>query len=84
MDTKTVWSKILKEIGLSLFWSLSMIMCLRFFFQEFNIGGLANNKFEIKRPKDIKQRLTDVRGIDEIKEELENVIKMLQFPDKYR
>lgn len=42
---------------------------------------LGSSKFEIKTPKDIKQKLTDVRGIDEIKEELENVIKMLKNPE---
>uniref|UniRef100_A0A7S3MVR4 AAA+ ATPase domain-containing protein n=1 Tax=Strombidium inclinatum TaxID=197538 RepID=A0A7S3MVR4_9SPIT len=41
-------------------------------------------KFEIKTASDISQRLDDVKGIDEIKEEIENLIKMVQNPDKYR
>ena len=84
MNSRSVWRKIFQDIGFHLFWSLSMVVSLRYLFKEFNIGGLANSKFEIKTPKDIKQRLSDVRGIDEIKEELENVIKMLQYPEKYR
>jgi ATP-dependent metalloprotease len=29
------------------------------------------------------QRLSDVKGIDEIKEEIENLIKMVRDPEKY-
>ena len=38
---------------------------------------LDNYKFEIKKAKEISQRLDDVKGIDEIKEEIENLIKMI-------
>lgn len=38
----------------------------------------------MKTAKDIKQKLSDVKGCDEIKEELENVVKMLKNPDIYR
>lgn len=41
-------------------------------------------KFEIKTAKDISQRLDDVKGIDEIKEEVGNLIKMIKDPYKYR
>lgn len=41
-------------------------------------------KFEIKNAKDIDQRLDDVRGIDEIKEEIMNIIKMIKDPIKYK
>ena len=40
-------------------------------------------KFEIKNAKDISQRLDDVKGIDEIKEEILNLIKMVKDPFKY-
>ena len=76
---------MLKRILMHLCWSLAFYWTIKYFFVDLNlIGGLSNSKFEIKTPKDIKQKLDDVRGIDEIKEELENVIKMLQNPDKYR
>lgn len=39
--------------------------------------------FDLKKANDIKQRLSDVKGIDEIKEEIENVIKMVKTPEKY-
>ena len=45
-------------------------------------GGKA--KFEIKTATDIEQRLDDVKGIDEIREEVENIIKVIKNPDKYR
>jgi len=44
---------------------------------------MDNYKFDIKKAKDISARLDDVKGIDEIKEELENLIKMLKEPDRY-
>jgi hypothetical protein len=37
---------------------------------------MDNNKFDIKKAKDMNQRLADVKGIDEIKDEIENLIKM--------
>lgn len=39
--------------------------------------------FDMKKANDIKQRLSDAKGIDEIKEEVENVIKMVKNPEKY-
>ena len=42
-----------------------------------------NPKFELKKAKDIKARLDDVKGIDEIRTELDNLIKMLKDPYKY-
>ena len=44
---------------------------------------LDNYKFEIKKAKDMHQRLSDVKGVDEIKEEIENLIKMIKDPNKY-
>jgi len=38
-------------------------------------------KFEIKRAGDIGQRLDDVKGIDEIKDEITNLIKMIKDPE---
>ena len=40
-------------------------------------------KFDIKKAKEVKQRLSDVKGVDEIRNEIENVIKMVSQPDKY-
>jgi ATP-dependent metalloprotease len=44
---------------------------------------MKDNKFDIKKAKDISARLSDVKGIDEIKEEIENLIKMVREPEKY-
>ena len=41
-------------------------------------------KFEIKTAKDIEQRLSDCKGINEINEEVENIIKIVKNPEKYR
>jgi len=40
-------------------------------------------KFEIKKADEIETRLNDVLGIEEIKDEVINVIKMLKDPEKY-
>jgi ATP-dependent metalloprotease len=44
---------------------------------------MKDSKFDIKKAKDMPQRLSDVKGIDEIKEEIENLIKMVRDPEKY-
>jgi ATP-dependent metalloprotease len=41
-------------------------------------------KFEIKMAEDIKTRLDDVKGIDEIQDEIRNLIKMIKEPWKYK
>jgi ATP-dependent Zn protease len=43
-----------------------------------------DHKFDVKIAKDLNQRLDDVKGIDEIKEEINNLIKMIKDPAKYR
>jgi ATP-dependent metalloprotease len=40
-------------------------------------------KFEIKKAEEITTKLDDVKGIDEIKDEVLNIIKMLKNPEKY-
>jgi len=53
-------------------------------FRNFDSKSLLDNyKFEIKKAHDMHQRLSDVKGVDEIKEEIENLIKMIQDPNKY-
>lgn len=47
-------------------------------FRNFDSKSLLDNfKFEIKKSKDMHQRLDDVKGIDEIKEEIQNLIQMI-------
>lgn len=41
-------------------------------------------KFEVKTAKDIKARLSDVKGMDEIKNEVQELINMLQNPYAFR
>ena len=52
--------------------------------KTFDQNKLADSfKFEIKKADQIKQRLGDVKGIDEIREEVDNLIKMIKDPEKY-
>jgi len=43
-----------------------------------------NKNFEIKKAVDMTERLEDVKGIDEIRDEIRNLIKMIKNPDKYK
>ena len=52
--------------------------------KTFNANSMMDTfKFEIKKAGEIKQRLVDVKGIDEIREEIDNLIKMIKNPEKY-
>ena len=44
---------------------------------------MDTNKFDIKKAKDISARLSDVKGIDEIREEIDNLIRMVREPERY-
>ena len=46
--------------------------------------GSEKFKFEIKTARDIKTKLDDVKGVDEIKAEIQDLIKMIREPDVYR
>ncbi len=39
--------------------------------------------FTMIQPEDIKEQLDDIRGINEIREEVENLVKMLKDPEAY-
>ena len=39
--------------------------------------------FTIAKPEEIKENIDDIRGINEIKEEVENLISMLKNPEAY-
>jgi ATP-dependent Zn protease len=44
-------------------------------------NGRGNSpKIEITKSENLKTKLDDVRGIDEIKEEIENLVRMLKNP----
>ena len=48
--------------------------------------GFANQgkmSFEVKRAKDVEQRLSDVKGITEIKNEIEDLVKMIKNTEDY-
>ena len=49
-----------------------------------NQFGVSNkNEFEFKKSEEIKERLDDVKGIDEIKDEIINLIRMIRDPNSY-
>lgn len=43
-------------------------------------GKGSSPKIEITKKENLTTRLDDVRGIDEIKEEIENLVRMLKNP----
>ena len=86
-DAESVRSAILKHF-IKFVKSLLYLGCAFFIFtlifKNFdNKSFMDNNKFDIKKSKDMSQRLSDVKGIDEIKDEIENLIKMIREPDRY-
>ena len=48
-----------------------------------NAWGVQPGEFEFKKSEDIKERLDDVKGIDEIKDEINNLIRMINDPEAY-
>lgn len=46
-------------------------------------GGVGKEQFEFKKSEDIKERLDDVKGIDEIKDEILNLIRMIKDSNAY-
>lgn len=83
-----------KNVAVSLFYNFMkrliilgvFIGALNYTLKNFNLNDMFDGKFkiEIKTAKDIKTRLDDVKGMDEIKGEIKDIISMLQNPDKYR
>lgn len=69
-------------------WKTMILFVISFGFtlvlKSFSKGQIFDQyQFDIKKANDIEQRLSDVKGIDEIKEEIDNVIKMVKNPSKY-
>lgn len=73
-------AEIIMQVGL-------MVMFFYFFFQiigqieQKQMGGGSN--FEIKKAKDVDARLDDVKGIDEIRGEISDLVKMIKNPQEY-
>ena len=53
------------------------IMIFHYILTSLN-GDLSQANFDFKTANDVEQRLSDVKGIDEIKTEVENIIKVVQ------
>lgn len=67
---------------------MQVILLLIFFFGLQRILGSERRdsmkgEFEFKQASDIDARLDDVKGIDEIRDEIQDLIKMLKNPDEY-
>lgn len=46
-------------------------------------GNKKQPNFEFKKAKDVQQKLSDVKGIDEIRDEIQDLIKMIKNSDEY-
>ena len=47
------------------------------------MGGVEKTDFEFKKSEELKERLDDVKGIDEITDEIVNLIRMIKDPEQY-
>jgi len=75
------WLELLFGLGLQ----LAFIYFLWILIDNWSQKTVAKeeSKFDIKLAKDCKERLDHVKGIDEIREEIDNLIKMIKNPDEY-
>ena len=82
---ETSWSELLWP----LFWKymrITLYLGIFYYVSQFFRDGMGMDnmsKFDFKSANDIKQRLDDVKGIDEIREEIINIIKIIKNPDLY-
>jgi len=62
--------------------TLILYYAIKYVIEKANMDSLMSKegKFEIKRAGEIQQRLDDVKGIDEIKDEVLNLVKMIKNP----
>ena len=84
IDDLPVQMDVLGNIG-SVFWLVFMFVIVRNILTN-GRGGGGNpfaSKGELKAEVDIKTRFTDVEGIDNAKEELEELVDFLKNPTKY-
>ena len=51
--------------------------------ENVGITALFDKDSEYKLAKNVPDRLSDVKGIDEVKEEIEEIVQMLKEPQKY-
>lgn len=65
--------------------TLILYYAIKYAIEKANMDSLLSKegKFEIKRAGEIKQRLDDVKGIDEIRDEVVNLVKMIKNPAQY-
>jgi|DEB0MinimDraft_12_1074336.scaffolds.fasta_scaffold38952_2 ATP-dependent Zn protease len=79
------------KVSVDLFYWLIVLGCYAaafYYFEPFKHAeqfgqGESKMSFEIKRAKDIEQRLSDVKGIDEIRNEIDDLIKMIKNTADY-
>ena len=83
MPLDEVWSRIIKNAVVWAFVFYTAFNIYKAMFKNYLRLELMM-KIKVVKPDQISQKLSDVKGIDEIKEELQNVIKMLNNPWKYR
>ena len=68
-------------LKMALFFYLTMEFMKQMGALEDSENGRGHSpKIEITKSENLKTKLDDVRGIDEIKEEIENLVRMLKNP----
>ncbi len=79
-DSKTRSSLLRGTLTLGAYAALTVALVL---YLQKNSGKILIDEKEFPLAKDVKTRLSDVKGMDEIKEEIENVIRMIKDPQRY-
>jgi ATP-dependent metalloprotease len=74
-----------KQVFNALKYILGLIILVSVFDAAFQMRGMtANHKSILPDRSDRKYRFADVQGVDEAKEELQEVVEFLRSPDKFR
>lgn len=81
-NKKAIFFKMI-DFGCKTFYYLLLIYVGLILIGSIDFKSQDKMKFEIKKAEEIDTRLSDVLGIEEIKDEVLNVIKMLKEPEKY-
>jgi len=63
----------------ALFWYILQVIDER----KKNLPGDKGNEFEFKKAEDLTERLADVKGINEITDEIIKLIQMVKNKDEY-